>query len=166
MLYKITKTTEGGYDTFLGTIPVYAIRQRAWDQLWVMTYLSSKGVVEGILDSDPCVDLLIDRMALSLRNAGHLARVAGGLVIFRPVVVGGFFSSLPSGVSDMYISGTGFLCSRGDGTIPPKVLVDHPVTPYNLQLELARPATIGERIDAGDASFDLELSVMFIPMSV
>lgn len=154
MLYKITKTTDGGYDTFLGTIPVYAIRQQAWDGLWVMTYLSSSGVVVGVLDSDPCVDLLIDRMALSLRNGGHLARVAGGLVSF-----------LPLGVSDMYISGAGFLCSRSDGSSLPKVLVDHPVTPYNIQLEKARPATIGERIDAGDATFDPQVSALFIPMA-
>lgn len=156
MLYAIKPAPEGGYLITLDDKPLYRVHRKLSGQrqpvseAWVLQLAQGS---MSVLDQDMSVDLLIDRTAQSLRRAGHLAKIAGGVLAWVRADVA---DSMPQ----LYVSGLGFLCARE----PYRVVSEHPVHQLGLDVSRARIATLSEQMDAGDASFGERNTVLFLPL--
>lgn len=156
MLYAIQAVPEGGYLITLNDHALYRVcrqppgQRQHVSEAWVLQL--AQGSMSA-LDQDMSVDLLIDRTAQSLRRAGNLAKIAGGVLVWlranetytRPL---------------LYVSGLGFLIARGSG----RVVSEHPVHQLGLDVSRARIATLSERMDAGESSFGERSTVLFLPL--
>lgn len=155
MLYAIQAVPEGGYLITIDDKPLYRICRQSTAQrqhvseAWVLQLAQGS---MSVLDQDMSVDLLIDRTAQSLRRAGHLAKIAGGVLVWVRTEAADVMPQL-------YVSGAGYLCARE----PSRVVSEHPVHQRGLDVSRARIATLSERMDAGDSSFGERYQVVFIP---
>lgn len=155
MLYAIKPAPEGGYLITLNDQPLYRVCRQSPGQRQPVSETWVLQLVQGsmsVLDQDMSVDLLIDRTAQSLRRAGHLAKIAGGVLAWVRTEAADVMPQL-------YVSGLGFLCARE----PNRVVSEHPVHQLGLDVSRARIATLSERMDAGDASFEAGYVVCRIP---
>lgn len=157
MLYAIKPAPEGGYLITLNDHPLYRVcrqppgQRQHVSEAWVL-HLAQGSM--SVLDQDMSVDLLIDRTAQSLRRAGHLAKIAGGVLVWVR-------TEAADVIPQLYVSGAGYLCTRE----PNRVVSEHPVHQLGLDVSRARIATLSERMDAGDASFEKGYQVYWLPLS-
>lgn len=155
MLYAIKPAPEGGYLITINDHPLYRVcrqppgqRQHA-SEAWVLQLAQGS---MSVIDQDMSVDLLIDRTAQSLRRAGHLAKIAGGVLVWVR-------TEAADAMPQLYVSGAGYLCARN----PHRVVSEHPVHQLGLDVSRARIATLSERMTAGDASFEKGYQVLHVP---
>lgn len=158
MLYAIKPAPEGGYLITLNDHPLYRVcrqppgQRQHVSEAWVLQL--AQGSMSA-LDQDMSVDLLIDRTAQSLRRAGNLAKIAGGVLVWVR-------TEAADGLPQLYVSGAGYLCTRE----PNRVVSEHPVHQLGLDVLRARIATLSERMDAGESSFGDRYQVVFIPRAL
>lgn len=156
MLYAIKPAPEGGYLITIDDKPLYRVCRKSPGQRQPVSEAWVLQLVQGsmsVLDQDMSVDLLIDRTTQSLRRAGHLAKIAGGVLVWVRTDA----DVMPK----IYVSGSGYLCARE----PSRVVSEHPVHQLGLDVSRARIATLSERMDAGDSSFEQGCQVYWLPLS-
>lgn len=156
MLYAFKPAPNGGYLITVDDKPLYRVcrqspgQRQPVSEAWVLQLAQGS---MSVLDQDMSVDLLIDRTAQSLRRAGHLAKIAGGVLVWVRTEAADVLPQL-------YVSGSGYLCTRE----PSRVVSEHPVHQLGLDVSRARIATLSERMAAGDSSFGERSTVLFLPL--